>query len=257
MYSVIPMSRSHKSRIVAFLLFFPLLALLGVTAVAQIESQKSHLDWAFALVRGVKPENTSYQHKQGFVKWKGDNGAEDYESRTDCSGFLNSLLKQAYGFTPDDFEKWLGKRRPLAIEYFEAIQQQKDFRQILAARDLRPGDVIAIRYPPGTNENTGHMMLIADVAHRRKPSKPEIPDEDQWEVSIVDSSESGHGKTDTRRNPDGTFGSGVGQGILRLYTNSAGEIVGYTWSTFAVSDYYDQSSRQLVVGRLKLRRNFN
>jgi len=67
---------------------------------------------------------------------------------------------------------------------------------------------------------------------------------------VNDSSESGHGRTDTRRKSDGTFGSGVGEGIFCLYTNASGEIVGYTWSTFANSDYYDQTMRNLVVGRL-------
>jgi hypothetical protein len=247
------MTRSPKGRpAVVFFRCLSLLLICACAAAAQRSVPKTPLDWARILVRELQPENTSYQHKQGFVKWKGENGAEGYESRTDCSGFLNNLLERSYGLTHDDFETWLGKRRPLAVEYFDAILQEHDFRRITNEADVRPGDVIAIRYPPGTNENTGHIMLVADVPRQRKSSKPEIETTEQWEVSVIDSSESGHGKTDTRRKADGTFGQGVGQGILRLYTNHNGEIVGYTWSTFANSDYYDQTSRQLVIGRLRL-----
>ena len=227
-----------------------LLVIAGFGVAAQT-NKLTHLDLARILVRETRPENTSYQHKQGYIKWKGEDGADAYESHVDCSGLLNVLLERAYGVTAADFEKWLGKRRPLASEYFNAITQQQHFRAITAARNVRPGDIIAIRYPPGTNENTGHIMIVNDVPSPRKATKPEVDVTEQWEVSVIDSSENSHGKTDTRRKADGTSGDGVGQGIFRLYTNN-GEIVGYTWSTFANSDYYDQNTRHLVIGRLQL-----
>jgi hypothetical protein len=216
------------------------------------QNKPTHLDLARILVRELRPEDTSYQHKQGYIIWKGENGAESYQSHVDCSGLLNLLFERAYGMTPNDFEKWLGKRRPLASEYFNAITQEQNFRAITSIGNVRAGDIIAIRYPPGTNDNTGHVMIINDVPVRRKSSKPEVEGTEQWEVSVIDSSESGHGKTDTRRKPDGSFGNGVGQGILRIYTKTNNQIVGYTWSTLGVSDYYDQNARQLVIGRLQL-----
>jgi hypothetical protein len=239
--------------------FFRLILLLSCSLSflifdgAALQSNKlTHLDLARILVRELRSENTSYQHKQGYIVWKGENGADAYQSHVDCSGLLNVLFERAYGITPNDFEKWLGKRRPLASEYFNAINQQQNFRAITAIKNVRPGDIIAIRYPPGTNDNTGHIMIVNDVPTPRKASKPEVEGTEQWEVSVIDSSESGHGKMDTRRKPDGSFGDGVGQGILRIYSNRNGEIVGYTWSTFAVSDYYDQNTRGLVIGRLQL-----
>jgi hypothetical protein len=248
--------RKAQPAVVRFCCLSLLLIFAGATT-AQRSVQKTPLEWASVLVRELQPEDTSYQHHQDFVKWKGENGAEGYESRTDCSGFLNALLERAYGLTPDNFERLFGKRRPLAVEYFEAIQQQKNFRRITSEQDVRPGDVIAIRYPPGTNDNTGHILLIAGLPVRHKASKPEIEGTEQWEISVIDSSESGHGKTDTRHRPDATFGQGVGQGILRLYTRPGGEIIGYTWSIFAVSDYYDQTTRQLVIGRFNLPHGLN
>lgn len=244
-----PIKRRNGVVILNCLLSFSFFASMSA---AQRSAPKTPLDWARILVSGIQPENTSYQHKHGFIKWKGENGTEEYESRTDCSGLLNILLERSYGLTADDFEKWLGKRRPLAVEYFDAIQQEHDFRLITNEAGVRPGDIIAIRYPPGTNENTGHIMLVAGLPAPHRNSKPEVEGTEQWEVSVIDSSESGHGKTDTRRRPDGTFGDGVGQGILRLYTKTNGEIVGYSWSTLGVSEYYDQTTRQLVIGRLRL-----
>jgi len=239
--------------------FFPLILLLIFAAsflisdgAAQQSNKLTHLELARILVRELRPEDTSYQHKQGYIVWKGENGADAYQSHVDCSGLLNVLFERSYGITPNDFEKWLGKRRPLASEYFNAINQQQNFRAIAAIKDVRPGDIIAIRYPPGTNDNTGHIMIVNDVPTPRKASKPEVEGIEQWEVSVIDSSESGHVKMDTRRKLDGSFGDGVGQGILRIYSNTNGEIVGYTWSTFAVSDYYDRNTRRLVIGRLQL-----
>jgi len=243
--------RSNRRFVQCVLIFGCALCVLIPSGVAQ-QNKPTHLDLARVLVRELRPEDTSYQHKQGYITWKGENGAEGYQSHVDCSGLLNVLLERAYGITPNDFEKWLGKRRPLASEYFNAITQQQNFRSITSIGNVRPGDIMAIRYPPGTNENTGHIMIVNDVPSRRNPTKPEIEGTAQWEVSVIDSSESGHGKTDTRRKPDSSFGDGVGQGILRIYTSANNEIVGYTWSTFAVSDYYDQNTRQLVIGRIQL-----
>jgi hypothetical protein len=215
------------------------------------KTRQTPLEMAELLVREVQPQNTSYQHKEGFIKWKGENGADTYESRVDCSGLINILLERSYGLTSNDFEKWMGKRRPYAEDYFDAILQQSNFRLITKIGSVQPGDIIAIRYPPGTNENTGHIMIIAGTPTSRKSTKPEVEGTEQWEVSVIDSSESGHGKTDTRHKPDGTSGQGVGQGVLRLYTTHDGEVVGYSWSVLTVSDYYDKTTRQLVIGHLK------
>jgi hypothetical protein len=242
----------NNRRVISFTLILSCALCILISKGAAQQNKQTHLELARILVRELRPEDTSYQHKQGYIIWKGENGSEGYQSHVDCSGLLNVLFERAYGITPNDFEKWLGKRRPLASEYFNAISQQQNFRAITAIGNVRPGDIIAIRYPPGTNDNTGHIMIVNEVPSRRKSSKPEIDGTEQWEVSVIDSSESGHGKTDTRRKPDGSFGDGVGQGVLRIYTDSSNQIVGYTWSTFAVSDYYDQNTRQLVIGRLQL-----
>ncbi|MHC5832760.1 MAG: hypothetical protein ACYT04_96455, partial [Nostoc sp.] len=94
---------------------------------------------------------------------------------------------------------------------------------------IQPGDIIAIKYPEG-EDNTGHVLLVAESSTERLKSKPVVPKTRQWSIKVIDQSRSGHGKTDTRRQSDGSFHGGLGQGELRLYSNQAQEIVGYTWS---------------------------
>jgi hypothetical protein len=232
---------------------FSLLLLAVFTAAAcrayADPSKITHLDLAKTLVGEIQPDKTGYRHKNGFVKWKGYSGADDFESRTDCSGFVTALLEQAYCLTPGYFEEWLGKRRPHAKDYHEAIMSQNGFRTVSLITEVEPGDFIAVRYPDGTG-NTGHIMIVAEAPKSRKATKPVINGLDQWEVAVIDSSISGHGKTDTRYRKDGTFGSGAGRGILRLYTDRNGYVAGYTWSTFGNSEYYDQTARSIAIGRL-------
>lgn len=241
--------RAGPSRAVSSTAFW--LALCVATAGAQKAVPRTHLDWARTLVRELRPEDTSYQHKPAYVKWKGEGGARAYESHTDCSGFLTALLEHSYGFDQAHFERWLNTRRPLAIDYHEAILRQRGFKQIQRMTGVLPGDVIAIKYPPDA-ENSGHIMLVGETPRRIKSIRPEIEGTEQWEVEVIDSSRSGHGKTDTRRRDDGTFGSGVGEGVFRIYTNRDGTLAGYSWSTFANSDYYDLNQRHLLIGRLDL-----
>jgi hypothetical protein len=214
---------------------------------------KSPLAWAELLVQNIQPANTTYDHTGVTVTWAGQAGATTYTSHTDCSGFVMALLSQTYNLTPANFQRWLKTARPLAENFYAAINNRHGFEAIGQVAEIQPGDFIAIRYPPGNTDvgdDTGHIMLGAGLPQAYSPGQPNIKNTRQWEVPVIDSSESGHGKTDTRRKPDGTFGQGVGQGIFRLYTDNAGKPVGYAWSIFDDSVYYDQASRPLDIGRL-------
>jgi hypothetical protein len=129
------------------------------------------------------------------------------------------------------------------------VLRGKGFDQIESFNDARTGDYLIVKYPPGQG-NTGHIMLICDTPRRREATKPIEPATDQWEVPVIDSSESGHGKMDTRRRSDGQFNRGVGEGILRLFTSSDGKIAGYSWSVEGVSSYRSLPDYDMVIGRL-------
>ena len=212
------------------------------------EPAPAHLAGAIELLRALSPEQTDYQHKQGTVIWPGD-PAGTPQCRTDCSGFIDALLKHAYGLKSAQLKEWFGTGRPLAKHYYATIAAEHGFRRIPTLAQVRPGDLLAITYPAGST-NTGHVMLLAGAPRPRDATAPIVAGTRQWEVTIIDESESGHGKTDTRRNPDKSMRDGLGRGVLRIYTNAAGHIAGYAWSTLKVSKFESVTTHPFVVGRL-------
>jgi hypothetical protein len=144
---------------------------------------------------------------------------------------------------------WFHSKRPIARHYVEAIIAEKFFRRIHRLKECMPGDIVAMKYP-ADNDNTGHVMLVAERPRKRPASAPMIDDAEQWEVKIIDSTTSPHG-SDTRRAKDGKNRGGIGTGIFRIYTNSQGEPIGYTWGMSAKSEYREMKERPLVIGRFK------
>jgi hypothetical protein len=218
--------------------------LLG-SAAAQ-DSAPRHLREAQALVQQLDLSNTNYEHAQGKVVWSGT-----VESHTDCSGFIDHLFMHSYGYTPEAYKRWFDSHRPTAWRYHDAMAAQKGFLLIQSIQDLRPGDLIAIKYLI-QKENTGHIMLVAQAPQRIAPKKPLVGDSEQWAVTVIDSSESGHGTTDTRHKmgPNGKDHQGLGQGVFRLYTNHQGTVIGFAWSTLTVSKFVAPNEEHVVLGRL-------
>jgi hypothetical protein len=210
-----------------------------------------HLADANTLVDNISAANNVYEHKGCFIKWKGEDGATQYENRSDCSDFLALLVQHSYGITTKQLKDWTGHTRPLADHWHDAIVAGHGFKQIKKLSDALPGDVMAVKFPPGLGD-TGHVMLIAELPTQINEKAPIVPGTTQWKITIIDSSKSGHGPTDTRKQPDGTFATGVGRGVFRLYTNPAGEIAGYSWSESSKSKFEPQTERDLVIGRLEI-----
>jgi hypothetical protein len=238
-----------EPRLVAARVALCCISLVAIDAAQAQRNMPKHLDLARDFVKNLAPAATEYRHKDTVVRWRGVDGAPSNEARTDCSGFLDALLERAYGLTRDDFKKWTGRARPLANTYHAVIEQGKGFIKIASVKEVRPGDILAVRYPTGA-EDTGHVMLVNSAPSRRTATPPVQTGTEQWEVKVIDCSRSGHGKTDTRHQSDGSFSGGVGEGTFRLYSDKAGTIVGYTWSTVAKSDYRSQQDRPVAVGRL-------
>lgn len=256
---------------------------------AQTSAQPKHLEDALLLLKELRLENNNYQHGIPEVTWKGVNGAADYVSKTDCSGFMSKLLQHSYGdyFTDERFkQQWIQestRTRPLAEDFHSAIVTKKDFLQLKKITQVKPGDIIAIKYIPDNNpktkDNTGHVMLVVETPKKRDSTKPMVKKTLQWEVRVIDQSCSGHGLNDSRRKPnisdngsqadgDGQtdneqnnacesnerFNDGLGKGIIRIYSNEEnGDILGYTWSISKKSPYYCPEERDLVIGRLDLK----
>ena len=156
----------------------------------------------------------------------------------------------SYGYTPEDFKRWFGSHRPSAKRYYEAIEEQTGFRHLGRITEPRPGDFIAVNYLKRRDE-TGHIMLV-DQVPARAGSGFRDPHGDAWLVTVIDSSESGHGPTDTRhrRGPNGRDHDGLGRGILRVYADPLGRINGFSWSTAANSTFRGPDEEPLVLARL-------
>lgn len=239
-----------KSRIspfsLAFLvIFFSLLVSYGLCAQELV----AHLTDLRYLLKTVAPEDTSYRHRNSVVIWQGQGGAEKSVSHTDCSGLIDKLLEHTYGFSPEQLKTWLGGRvRPLAANYYRAILGQNGFQHITNIHQILPGDIIAMKYLPGHGDkadDTGHVMVLNGLPQQIVTNLPKYQ---RWSVEVIDSS-GGHGLKDTRfRN--GKFHHGLGMGYFSLYTNSEGMILGYSWTTSHSSQFYDDTARPLVIGRL-------
>lgn len=222
------------------------LFLLAGTAKA---ADPAHLFWAVDIATNVTPDKNMYDSNPSYIHWPDANGVGAYENRTKCSSFITQVLMKSYGWTSAYFSNWMSSTSPTANKYYDAINQQNGFVIIDNINDIQAGDIIAIKYPSGSAV-TGHMMMANGPATLRSPTLPLVTGTNQYQIQIIDSSQSGHGPTDTRLIEDGVYAPGAGIGISRLYADNAGVIKGYTWSTYYNSVYYDQNTRPIIVGRL-------
>lgn len=255
MLEIMPFSKSNK------------ILNLSITAVLVLSSsnystgsvyyrqeKKSMLYWASLLVSHITSANTDYRHKETLVRWGDDKNDKDWQGYADCSGFINSLLKKTYGLDDTFLKSWLGKTRPLAFHYFDAIVAGSHFRKIDKISEVQPGDLLVIKYSDRSEheDNTGHCMLVASSPHRRVASKLLEPGTEQYEITVIDASKSPHGKTDTRHTENGDGFAGLGKGVLRLYAGKDGSIKGYSWSTLSPKEDFDPLANPVIAGRIEL-----
>jgi hypothetical protein len=232
-------------------LFF-CLALLIAPVLSQAQPyQPPHLVLAQQILNGVSAANTSYRHR-GFMRIAGEGFTSQPEIHTDCSGLISGLLERTY---PEVYKQiaqktmWRGTH-PQATSYVEAIQQEIGFNRITQINELRAGDIIAMRYPPGS-QNTGHIVLVEQPPQPLEARPPMVENTLQWQVAIIDSTSIPHGQGDSRIASDTNSAyTGMGRGYLRLYTGLSGDIVGYAWHLERQAKYYDSTTRPLAIGRI-------
>jgi len=207
------------------------------------------------LLQEVTSQHTDYVYGEPDVVWKGENGARYAVSYTDCSGLIDALLNYSYGINRNKFHEWSQKSRPKAREYYYMIENGIHFEEINNFEDVVPGDIIAFLFPPGSSNihhDTGHVAVINKKPLRIQPEAPIYPGTTQWEIDVIDSS-GGHGKDDSRYLSNGLHHRGLGEGIMRIYTNQKNQIIGYTWSLSEHSVFQPFAKRPVAVGRIKLK----
>jgi hypothetical protein len=209
-------------------------------------SQRPEVFWAERLVQEVTPQDNLYASHPTIVQWVED-GKSSARNRSVCSSLITAILEHAYGLAETTIGRWFGTDVPLAIDYENTIAAGRGFSLIRTISEIEPGDVIAIAYAPGSHP-TGHVMLVDSLAHIRRATRPIVTGLSQYELTVIDSSHTGHGTHDTRL-VGRTYVTGVGRGTLRLYARGDGTIAGYSWSTRTVSHFYGSGEHAIVVGR--------
>jgi hypothetical protein len=233
----------------SFLTLCALFPIAASTAARAETMPETLLGWARKLVAEVIPANNIYGSHPTYVEWSDAATGSVARNRSVCSSFANHLLERSFGYTPHDLGAWFGKPVPLAVDYHATIAAGNGFERIVHVAAIRPGDIIAIAFPPGSNP-TGHVMIAASQARPRAPSAPIESDTHQYEIDVIDSANSGHGGSDTRRRADGGWTTGVGQGVLRLYARPDDTIAGYAWSPSVHSLFRSSTVRRPTIGRL-------
>ena len=245
-----PMMGSARSLIVMGL------SLLTAGAIAQSQGAASvpkHLEQAEQLVDNLKGvKQNVYGGGKRHIDWDADRCA----ARTVCSSFVTLLLEHTYGWSGERIKTLMGSGNPQAEDYHDAIVSRNGFKRIIHVTAIRPGDILAVKYTgyhvtTSGVEDTGHVMLVDEAPTLIDDATPVISGTRQYTVTVIDSSASGHGPTDTRHMPGGHFTGGIGRGTIRLYADSDDKIAGYTWSNTPKSEYLTAPERDIVAGRLK------
>lgn len=227
--------------------------------------------------RGFNDYAHASEGEELFTLWLGDPGSNNqYSNRSDCSHYVNTTFKRSYGWTDGGLVNWLCDgnpsdcSRPKAKHYHDTIVAADHFTQITNIASVAKGDLIAMKYYDSSG-NTGHVMWAdgAPTVHCSACSPKE------YKILVIDSSNSYHGTADTRyiggacttdaqcsavpyaRCSSPTSGkctySGIGRGTARLFTDSNGEVIGYSWSTASNSTRYLNTDspllRHIVIGR--------
>jgi hypothetical protein len=227
-------------------LIFPLL--LALSLQARTQDIPPYLQSARDLLNDVAPENNSYQYR-GWIRIKGEatlfGTADVSEVHTDCSGLVDALLQRTAPQVLKVFQHQHWKSYPKAENYYAAIAASDGFILRKDMNAVEAGDIFAAKFV--NDKDTGHVMLV-DAKPRliETPVEPIVPDTQQWEIVVIDSSSS-HGKSDTRYRPSGPKQSGIGRGSVRVYTDSSGQLVGWVMTMAARSKW--RSSGALAIGK--------
>jgi hypothetical protein len=239
------LSAKNLIRIVGCLAYLFVFAASG--ALAQTDSPVPHLGTARRLVQDLQHNAlvNEYGSRPTYLRW--DHPTR--EARTVCATFIARLFEHTYGWKESDIRQWLGASGADASEWQKAIVSENGFRRLRKIGDVHPGDLMAIKYNDGSKD-TGHIMVVDQEPEHIEAATPIEQGTEQYGVVVIDSSATGHGPTDTRHRPDGSFTGGIGRGTFRLYTDLDGRIVGYAWSETPKSEFYQSPTRDLVVGRL-------
>ena len=248
------------------------LCMSSLVASAQDAAVPKHLQLARDFVTNTKQENNSYSNRNIYTRMPGDLFASEYVVATDCGGFVEDMFRRTNSGVLEQLKTKKFKTRFSIFDWHPSIEKEEAFTRITKVTDIKPGDVAAWLYTEKvTHTLPGHILFIDSPPVRlNKPRKPLVDGLDQYEVTIIDTSQEAKSRDDTRFVSDaalrdeneakgkqrGSVASpnykGVGRGHIRFYADSAGAIKGIAFS-FDKAKFHGLDDWSIVVGRPKLK----
>jgi len=233
---------------------------LAASSAAMLAAQAGpqHFQDANQLITDLNSSsaNTNIYDADGSLTDKIDWTGSPRTAISVCGTFMTMLLKHTYNLTDTQFKTKTGSTSPNATKYHEAIKAGSGFTNITRVDQLVAGDIIAIKYPT-TQNSSGHVMMVQVVGEYQQRSnsrqtfldngaEPDVTG--YYDITVIDSSSSTHGSTDSRATKPGGIGR---NGIYRVYVDNNFAITGYTWSTAKTSDYKKTSDGYVTaLGRI-------
>ncbi len=187
---------------------------------------------ALAAAEVQSVQETHYTHHSSI-----DHAAGIYD--TDCSGFVDDLLRQvapdAYSAIPVE-AGWAEPRAYKFAEFFAALQTAGDeggWTAVPYLSDAKPGDILAWSLAPFTpGSDTGHVVVLA--------AAPQLNRDGSYSVPVYDASSILHAH-DSRARGHG----GVGSGNITIVVDAMGMPVAFQFNL------HDQVHTTLIaIGRL-------
>lgn len=240
-------------------------------AAAQEPGIPKYLQLARDFVTNTKQENNSYSNTRIYTRMPGDLFASDYVVATDCGGFVEDMFRRTKSGVLEQLKTKKFKTRFSIFDWHPSIEKEEAFTRITKVTDIKLGDVAAWLYTEkATHTLPGHILFIdSSPVKLEKPRKPLVDGLDQYEVTIIDTSQEAKSRDDTRFVSDaalrdeneakgkqrGSVASpnykGVGRGHIRFYANDAGDIKGVAFS-FDRAKFHGLDDWNIVVGRPKV-----
>lgn len=226
-------------------------------AWAAEEAVPKYLELARELVATVKPENNKYEFNgpEG-VRWKGDLFTSENSVRTACAPFVDAMFERAKDPTVDVIKSHISfyqRTKYLRImDWYEASMKGWGLRKVETLNEVQPGDLFIFacldKCSTSQGDVLGHITIV-DVKPKKAAAKtPVVEGTEQWELTVIDSTDLAHDRNDTRFVPKGEKKiTGVGRGTYRIYTDASGIPVGYT-NGFGTK-YNAIAMRPIVISR--------
>lgn len=194
-----------------------------------------------------------------------------YRNETRCATFVRRLMTHRFSWADDDyFRSEFGASFPNSAGFYDAFNADRlrtdDVPKIRGYElrvfpyfNLRPGDIMAIKYVDAPSSSSGHMAIIGEGSHLYDDSHP---DYQEWAIRVMDSTSSPHGNpanhhgyTDTRfffneetQAWDEADGAGMGWMFVRV-SRADGGIIEHRWSRNS-AEWHDMDSRPIMFGIL-------